>query len=65
MKNSYTPRILGGTPRSFSMFGAFITEDGVRKLAQSAQEGHLKIFIDSVFKLEDVLAVCGFDPSTA
>jgi hypothetical protein len=59
VKNSHTPRILGGTPRRFSMFGASITADGVRKLAEIARDGHLKVFIDSVFKMEDVLEVCG------
>lgn len=60
VKNSYTPSILGGTTRKFSMFGSSITADGVRKLAESAQRGDLKVFIDSVFKMEDALAVCSF-----
>ena len=56
-KNANVPNILGGTPRKFAMFGASVTPDGVRKLAEHARSGHLKVFIDSTFKMEDVLAV--------
>ena len=48
---------------------ASITSKGVKKLAEIAEKGHLKVFINPVFKMEDVLAVCsftsvqGFDPS--
>lgn len=61
VKNSHAPSILGGTPRKFCMFGGSITKDGVRKLAQSAEKGDLRVFVDSVVKMEDALAVCG-DP---
>lgn len=57
-KNSHLPSILGGTPRKYYMFGASISADGVKKIAEIAQDGHLKIFIDSIFKMEDTLSVC-------
>ena len=61
-KNSNIPNVLGGTPRKFAMFGASVTQDGVKKLAEHAKRGYLKVFIDSTFKLEDVLAVSCFLP---
>jgi NADPH:quinone reductase-like Zn-dependent oxidoreductase len=59
-KNSNVPNVLGGTPRRFAMFGASVTPDGVRKLAEHARSGHLKVFIDSTFKMEGVLEVSLF-----
>lgn len=58
IRNSILPSALGGTPRSFAMFGGAISKEGVRKLAEEADQGHLKAFIDSVFKMDDALAVC-------
>lgn len=39
------------------MFGANITPEGVKTLAESAEKGQLKVWIDSVHRMEDVLAV--------
>jgi len=57
LKNSTLPSALGGVPRHFVMFGGAITSEGVKKLAEEAEQGHLKAFIDSTFKMEDALAV--------
>jgi hypothetical protein len=57
VKNSYTPKLLGGVPRKFAMFGANITPEGVQTLAETAKKGQLKVWIDSVLSMEDVLAV--------
>jgi NADPH:quinone reductase-like Zn-dependent oxidoreductase len=57
-RNSWTPSILGGIPRTFNMFGGSVTPDGVRKLAESAERGELRVFVDSIFKMGDVLEVC-------
>jgi NADPH:quinone reductase-like Zn-dependent oxidoreductase len=56
--NTILPVFLGGVPRKFRMFGAAITPEGVARLAKAAEEGHIKVWIDSVFKMDDALAVC-------
>ena len=60
IKNSTWPRILGGTPRAFTMFGAAVSKEGVKVLAEMAEQGHLRVFVDSVFTMDDALAVSGF-----
>jgi hypothetical protein len=43
------------------MFSAAVSKEGVQQLAMLAEEGHLKVVIDSVFKMEEALAVCIFE----
>ena len=41
VKCAYTPRVLGGTPRKFSMFAASVTPEGTRKLRRRRRGGRL------------------------
>ena len=56
-KNSNWPAFLGGTPRRFIMFGAAISPEGVKSLAELAKEGKLRIQVDKVFEMDKALEV--------
>lgn len=56
-KNSNLPTILGGVPRKYIMFSASLSGENAEVLARLADEGKLRVIIDSVFALEDALKV--------
>jgi hypothetical protein len=41
----------------FVMFGAQISGESSRKLGKTAEEGKLRVVVDSVYKMEDALKV--------
>jgi NADPH:quinone reductase-like Zn-dependent oxidoreductase len=57
-KNLVWPKLLGGTPRRFVMFSTMPSAARAEKLAKMVEEGKLKVVVDSVFDMEDVLEVC-------
>ena len=53
----FRPVILGGVPRRHRMHNAFISQEKLQRVVRMAEEGKLKVLMDSVWKMEDVLKV--------
>ena len=56
-KNSLWPRLLGGTPRSYTVQQTNPDKNGMLYLIRLVEEGKLVVVIDSVFEMEDALQV--------
>jgi NADPH:quinone reductase-like Zn-dependent oxidoreductase len=56
-KNTLWPSFLGGTPRRYAMFSTVPNGQTAERLAEMVKEGKLRVVVDSVFKMEDVLEV--------
>lgn len=56
-KNTLWPTFLGGTPRKYAMFSTVPNGIRAEKLAEMVGAGKLKVIVDSVFEMDDVLAV--------
>ena len=56
-KNAAWPTVLGGTPRKYIMFSTVANGRSAEELAEMIQAGRLRVVVDSVFKMEDVLDV--------
>jgi len=56
-KNTLWPTRLGGTPRKYVMFSTRPRTEKAEVLAQMVDAGKLKVVVDSVYPMEDVLAV--------
>jgi NADPH:quinone reductase-like Zn-dependent oxidoreductase len=56
-KNLLWPTFLGGTPRKYVMFSTMPSTEKAEKLAQMVDAGKLRVVVDSVFPMDDVLAV--------
>jgi NADPH:quinone reductase-like Zn-dependent oxidoreductase len=53
--NTWWPTWLGGVPRRYIMFSTPISKDGTTHVARLVEEGKVRILIDSVWKMEDVV----------
>lgn len=54
-KNTLWPTLLGGVPRKYIMFSTFPNGKQAEKLAEMVRQGKLKVAIDSVVEMEDLL----------
>ena len=54
----YRPLWLGGVPRKHRMMNGTPGNGGVQRAARLAEEGKLKVVLDSVWDLEDAKKVC-------
>lgn len=55
----FRPVILGGVPRRHRFHNAFPDQEKLQRVARMAEEGKLKVLVDSVWKMEDGMKVCG------
>ncbi|KAJ3538203.1 hypothetical protein NM208_g6009 [Fusarium decemcellulare] len=55
IKNSHQPSFLGGVPRKYVTFSAPLAGENAEHLASLAEQGKMRVFIDSMFALQDVL----------
>lgn len=58
MSNFLWPRILGGTDRPYVQVSGRSNLKDMERLARMAQDGDLRVPIDSRWEFEDVLEVC-------
>ena len=54
----FRPVMLGGIPRRHRMHNAFKSQANSRRVVKIAEEGQLRVLVDSVFKMEDAIKVC-------
>ncbi|KAM0424331.1 hypothetical protein ACHAPT_010477 [Fusarium lateritium] len=57
LRNSHQPSFLGGVPRKYVTFSAPLTGANAERLASLAEEGKMRVFVDSTFDLQDALKV--------
>ena len=58
VSNNLWPRFLGGTPREWIFVDAEEgAEDSMKRVGERAEEGKIHVQIDSIFQMEDALAV--------
>ncbi|KAI8711675.1 PKS-ER domain-containing protein [Fusarium sp. LHS14.1] len=57
LMNTHQPSFLGGVPRKYITFSAPLTGADAERLASLAEEGKMRVFIDSSFHFKDVLKV--------
>ncbi|MCJ1320391.1 zinc ion binding [Xylographa vitiligo] len=55
LKNVFLPTILGGIPRRYIMFSTIPDGEAAKQLAKLVEDDKLKVVIDSMYKMEDVL----------
>ncbi len=53
----FRPVMLGGVPRRHRMHNAFINQARLQRVVRLADEGKVRVPIDSVWKMEDVVKV--------
>jgi hypothetical protein len=53
----FRPVILGGVPRRHRMHNAFVDQASLRRVAKMADEGKLKVLVDSVWKMAEGIKV--------
>ncbi|ERF69271.1 hypothetical protein EPUS_03975 [Endocarpon pusillum Z07020] len=54
-KNTLWPTILGGTPRRYIMFSTVPNGKSAEKLADMVETGKVRVVVDSVFGMDEVL----------
>ena len=54
----FRPVILGGVPRRHRMHNAFVNQACIQRVVKLADEGKLRVPLDSVIKMEDGKKVC-------
>jgi NADPH:quinone reductase-like Zn-dependent oxidoreductase len=59
-KNTLWPRLLGGTPRSYTFQQTNPDQNTMHYLTRLVQEGKLIVIIDNIFEMEDALQVSNF-----
>lgn len=55
LRNTHQPSFLGGVPRKYITFSAPLTGANAERLASLAEEGKMRVFIDSSFNFKDAL----------
>ncbi|KAI8649911.1 PKS-ER domain-containing protein [Fusarium sp. Ph1] len=55
LRNTHQPSFLGGIPRKYITFSAPLTGANAERLASLAEEGKMRVFIDSSFHFKDAL----------
>ncbi|RSM11316.1 hypothetical protein CDV31_006869 [Fusarium ambrosium] len=55
LRNTHQPSFLGGVPRKYITFSAPLTGANAERLASLAEEGKMRVFIDSSFHFKDAL----------
>lgn len=56
-QNALWPTILGGTPRKYVMFSTVPNGKSAKKLADMVRAGKLRVVVDSIFEMDQVLEV--------
>lgn len=57
LKNALWPRLLGGPSRKYIQVASFVDLEGLERLSKYGEAGKLRVPIDSVWGLDDVLKV--------
>ncbi|KAI8651400.1 PKS-ER domain-containing protein [Fusarium keratoplasticum] len=55
LRNTHQPSFLGGVPRKYITFSAPLTGANAERLASLAEDGKMRVFIDSSFHFKDAL----------
>lgn len=53
--NTWCPTWLGGVPRRYTMFSTSLSKDAATYMARLVDEGKVRILIDSVWDMEDLV----------
>ncbi len=55
LSNMYCPAWLGGVPRRYVMFSTTLLVDDIQYIAHLYRQGQLRVIVDSVLPMEDVV----------